>query len=84
MARANELRNAIHNAVTGAYTIVIIGRTYEVAVSLAIGIAEYRPGDKHEDMVHRADADLYAAKQGVADLNTTPQHINVEPRGGIG
>jgi diguanylate cyclase len=36
---------------------------YVEDISLSVGVAEARTGDRLEDLLHRADAELYAAKR---------------------
>lgn len=66
LACAQELRRTIQSAITGAYTIVAIGRTFEVNVGICIGVAEHQKGEKGPELVSRADADLYAQKHHLA------------------
>ena len=62
LGRARELRSVIQEAITGQYTIVAIGRTFEVNVGVCIGVAEHQSGEKDREFLSRADADLYAQK----------------------
>ena len=58
LRRAEELRLAIQ-----AGTILISGKE-EVGVTCSFGVAEYVPGSSVEELIGKADAALYAAKNG--------------------
>ena len=57
LRRAEELRVAIQ-----ARTVPISG--HEIAVTCSFGVAEYAPNDSVEEVIGKADAALYAAKNG--------------------
>jgi diguanylate cyclase (GGDEF)-like protein len=59
----SRVRDTLRQAISGCYTIVVLGNTYKVAVGTAIGLAEYQSGENQEELLCRADVDLYADKQ---------------------
>lgn len=58
MARARLLEQTL----AGAYQLSLGGETLRVRVGLSMGVAEYRPGESLEDLLHRADQALYQIK----------------------
>lgn len=58
MARARLLEQAL----SGDYQLPVGGETLRVRVGLSMGVAEYRPGEPLEDLLHRADQALYQIK----------------------
>ncbi|MCT0224767.1 diguanylate cyclase domain-containing protein [Synechococcus sp. CS-1328] len=55
MAIAEKLRHLAHKPVSTA--------DWETQISMSIGVALAQPGESHDDLIARADAAMYAAKQ---------------------
>jgi len=71
--RALSAASSIHQAVrsrqlTRRSTNEVIG-----AVTISIGIAQHRNGERAQDLIERADACLYASKRGGRDRITTDE-----------
>lgn len=58
MSRARLLEQLL----TGDYQLSVGGETRRARVGMAMGLAEHRPGESLEDLLHRADQALYQRK----------------------
>lgn len=75
LAAALNIASGVHAAIrskklTQRSTGVVIG-----AVTISIGVAQYRKGESVADLIGRADACLYASKHGGRDRVTTDQEL---------
>lgn len=57
--RAEELREKLR----GRYKIVATGKIFEIDVSASLGVAQARNGESVDDLVARADTDMYQQKK---------------------
>jgi diguanylate cyclase len=59
---ASRRAGEIQSAVSGRYTIYIIGREVQIQVGASFGVAEYTTGESAEHLFARADQALYTQK----------------------
>ena len=56
--RAEKLRDMLHSQ----YKVVALGKIFEVPVSASVGVAQARSGESVDDLLSRADTDMYQQK----------------------
>ena len=56
--RAEKLRDMLHSQ----YKVVALGKIFEVQVSASVGVAQARSGESVDDLLSRADTDMYQQK----------------------
>lgn len=59
---AERFVGRVEQWVAGSYTLNTAGSTQKVSVTLATGVASWRPGESVTDVLHRADAAMYTHK----------------------
>jgi diguanylate cyclase (GGDEF)-like protein len=66
--------------IEGHFLFEAHGRITAVPVSAAMGVAAYQPGDTFEDVLQRADAEMYRRKKSQAEISAAeldPQKASV-------
>ncbi len=62
--RINEALVVAERMVKSMSSLPVIWETEQIPTSISVGVGEYDPGSNPEEMTHRSDEALYAAKKG--------------------
>lgn len=70
--RAEKLRDMLH----AQYKIVALGKIFEIDVSATVGVAQARSGESIDDLLARADSDMYRQKDTCKLVSATVHSIS--------